>query len=158
MRNPFKIFVCFGILCIVVIYIIFGPYMLVKRIGEVIECHQDAKCVIEIPATVTYVEDSADSEGGTNYYIYVAYNYEGKDYSNIYWRMTNREDDSPVGTNVTISISENNPDKIFEGPSHYYSLVFIHLIITGLGLFAAIATYLSIHNPDFGNKKAQKQN
>ena len=62
MGKLFKAFVGFGILCIVVIYIIFGPYMLVRSINDVIQYHQDKDCVIELPAVVTDIDDSVGSE------------------------------------------------------------------------------------------------
>ena len=153
MGTSVKVFISSGILCIVIIYIIFGPYMLIKRTGDVIEYHQNVKCVIEVPAVVTYIKDSLDGEGGTNYYIYASYSHEGKDYNNVYWRMTNREDMYSIGSSVIVKISENDPGKIFTGAFDNYSLFFFHLIFTLMGIFAAVITYLSVHNPDFGNKE-----
>ena len=107
MGKLFKAFVGFGILCIVVIYIIFGPYMLVRSINDVIQYHQDKDCVIELPAVVTDIDDSVGSEGGTDYHIYVTYNYDGETYNDVHWRQTGYEDDFPVGSTVTVKISEN---------------------------------------------------
>ena len=142
-----KVFIGFGILCIVVIYIIFGPYLLVRSIGNVIEYHRDIDHVTEISAVVTNIDESVATEGGSEYSIYVSYNHNGSGYSNVYWKTTDSEADFPIGSTVTVKISENNPDKIFKGAfDRYFSLVF-PLFFTILGIFAAIVTYFSINNP-----------
>ena len=153
MEKLFKTFIGFGILCIVIIYIIFGPYLLIKNIGNVIQYHQDKNSVIEIPAVVTEIKDSVGSEGGTDYHVYVTYNHNKKAYTDVYWRQTGYEDKFPLGSTVTIKISENNPGKIFEGAFDNYFSLFFPLVFTIFGIYAAIATYLSIYNPDFGKKK-----
>lgn len=153
MGKLFKAFVGFGILCIVVIYIIFGPYMLVRSINDVIQYHQDKDCVIELPAVVTDIDDSVGSEGGTDYHIYVTYNYDGETYNDVHWRQTGYEDDFPIGSTVTVKISENHPDEIFQNALFNYIGLFFPLVFTVFGIFAAVATYLSIYNPDFGKKK-----
>ena len=86
MDKIFKTFVGLGILCILVIYIIFGPYLLIKSIGDVVEYHKNKNSVIKLSATVSQIEDSVDSEGGTDYYVYVSYNYNNKHYNDIYWK------------------------------------------------------------------------
>ena len=153
MGKLFKAFVGLGILCIVVIYIIFGPYLLVRSINDVIQYHQDKDCVIELPAVVTDIEDSVGSEGGTDYHIYVTYNYDGETYNNVHWRQTGYENDFPVGSTVTVKISENHPDEIFHNAIFNYIGLFFPLVFTVFGIFAAVVTYLSMYNPDFGNKK-----
>ena len=153
MGKLFKAFVGFGILCIVVIYIIFGPYMLVRSINDVIQYHQDKDCVIELPAVVTDIDDSVGREGGTDYHIYVTYNYDGETYNDVHWRQTGYEDDFPIGSTVTVKISENHPDEIFQNALFNYIGLFFPLVFTVFGIFAAVATYLSIYNPDFGKKK-----
>ena len=152
MGKLFKAFVGLGILCIVVIYIIFGPYLLVRSINDVIQYHQDKDCVIELPAVVTDIEDSVGSEGGTDYHIYVTYNYNGETYNNVHWRQTGYENDFPVGSTVTVKISENHPYEIFHNAIFNYIGLFFPLVFTVFGIFAAVATYLSIYNPDFGKK------
>lgn len=149
----FRAFIAFGILCIGTIYVIFGPYMLVKSIGNVIEYHQGRNNVIEIPAVVTNINDSVGSEGGTDYHIYVTYNHDGKAYSNVYWKQTGYEDKYPLGSTVTVKVSENNPGEVFDGAFISYFSLFFPLIFTIFGIFAVVVTYLSIHNPDFGKKK-----
>jgi len=153
MNNFLKFFIGLGIFFIIVIYIIFGPYALIKGIGNVAEYHRNKDNVIEIPAHVSYIEDSNDGEGGTDYYHYITYTYNDRQYNNVYWKRTGYSNSYAIGSPVTVKISPSKPDEIFRSGLDNYTDPIFPFIFTIMGIFAGVVTFLSIHNPDFGNKK-----
>ena len=140
-----KFFVGIGISLIFLIYIIFGPVFLVKDIRETYFYLIEMNNTIQVRATVVDIEESSASDGGSEYDIYLSYQYNDESYNNIYWKSVSFEDTYSLNDNVNVEIFKSKPDDIVNtGSANYFGWIF-PLFITIIGPLAVIKTFF----PDF---------
>lgn len=126
MSTPSKIvfwtFVGFGLLCVFAIFTIFGPVFLVNSVNEIVFHIKERDNTIQVQAIVTDIQESTDSEGGTNTDVYISYEYDNISYNDIYWKMSGKYS---INETVNVEIYKSKPSKIVDaGFSMYIEWIF----------------------------------
>lgn len=95
--------------CIILLICLFPCFAAVKGVRDLIVYDSAITRSVEVKATVAELEEYEDSEGATQYDLYISYTYDGKTYRPEYdvkkasaWR--NR-----IGETITIRIDPENP-------------------------------------------------
>lgn len=97
--------------------------------------------VVEIDAIISCIENDRDSSGDTSHDVYVNYEYDGEEYTNVplnYYSSSMYE-----GKNITIKINPDNPSE----PSNTMLVVLFGGVFGGIGfIFLVIGLVLIINN------------
>ncbi len=98
---------------------------------------------VSVIAEVTSVEESLDSEDGTEYKLYITYAYEGKVCSDIYYDTVSQS--GWLGKTVTVQIDPENPEIIRPKSNGLFPLVLgaLFIFFSGREMTAVAADRLS---------------
>ena len=152
MSAPVKFFFAIIIFIFLAIYVVFGPFFLVKAIPDTAFYLTERNNTIQVKATVVDIDESSSSDGGTEYDVYVSYEYNNKTYNGIYWKTVGLEKDYSVNDAVHVEIFKSRPDDIVDaGIANYIGWVF-PLLVTIIGPLALIKTF----SPNFTLIKKRK--
>ena len=132
MSVPIKILIGFSFFLVFVIYLIFGPFFLYGAVKDTYFyiTHRDNTVITQ--AKVTGIEETSDVDSGTDYNIYVSYEYDDVLYDNVYWRTVSRYREFSVDEVVNVEIFAERPDDIVDfGFMNYVGWVMPLLITIG---------------------------
>ena len=103
--------ICFSILLFPIVFLVIGLLLLLTSYSD----YNNYKMATEVTGIVTKCQyDSwydSDDMPQSGYDIYIDYTYNGKNYSNIYWKSISSS--IKLGKEVSFKIHPDNPDKPF---------------------------------------------
>lgn len=138
MSVAIKIFIGIGLAFTVILYLIFGPILLVSSICDTVFYLSESNNTTQIEATVTLIDETSDVDSGSEYKIYVSYEYDNKSYKDIYWRTVGSKSKYSVGDNVNINVFNSKPSDIKDlGGLNYIGWAF-PLLVTVVPIVAII--------------------
>ena len=138
MPIAFVVFLGFGFAIIFAIYLFLGPILLVDSIQDTIFYISERKNITQLQATVTDIRETSAVDSGSDYDVYVSYQYDNTSYQNIYWRTVGTKNECPLGEIVEVNIFCAKPNDIVDlGVANYIGWIF-PLIVTLLPLLVLI--------------------
>lgn len=147
-----KFLIALCMIPLVVIYIIFGPVLLVREIQTTSFYLKEADNTTQVEAVVVDIDETSGSDSGTEYDIYVSYLYHDKIYRNVYWKSVSYKTTYSLSETVYVEIFNARPDDIVDvGFTNSFGWAF-PLFITIIGPLAVIKTFY----PDFTLTKKRK--
>ena len=102
--------ICFSILLFPLVFLAVGLLFILTGFTD----YQEYKAASEVTAVVTKCKSDVDTTGDTvdwHYDIYISYTFDGKEYSDIFWKSQNSTID--IGETVSVKVSPNIPHKPF---------------------------------------------
>lgn len=142
MKKDYFSYILFGIFGIV------GVILIIVSICVTVSGMKFDETAVEITGTITDIESYRDSDGDRHYQVYVDYDYQGREFSDV--RLGTYTSSMYEGKEITLKVDPENPRRVSTPHSNMIAGIMLAVMGVVFALIGIIPTVLGI-------KKAAKK-